>query len=142
MSSVQARRREFGLDRFELVARDGQHAGAAPQDVEIVLDRHAELRHLFGDLVAAQCSQALQAQVENGFGLLFAETDRAFAMMAWRGSAMRVTSGPTSLPASPVPSIFAGGGDVGGGADERDDFVDIGDGDGKTDQDMAAVAGT
>ena len=37
----------------------------------------------------------------------------------------------------PRHQLLAGGGGIGSGADQLDDFVDIGDGDGQTDQDIA-----
>ncbi len=59
----------------------------------------------------------------------------------WRGSAIRATSGATSLAGqSRAINCSRADGGIGGGADQRDHLVDIGDGDGQADQHMAAVA--
>ena len=65
-----ARGGEFVLDRGELVLDDRLDAGARAQDVEIVGDLVGELVELGLDLVAAERGQPLQAQIENGLGLL------------------------------------------------------------------------
>ena len=54
----------------ELVFHDALDARARAQDVEIVGDFLGKLVELGLDLVAAERGEALQAQVENGFGLL------------------------------------------------------------------------
>ena len=65
-----ARGGEFGLHLGEFVLDDGLDARARAQDFEIVGDLDRELVEFLGDLVAAERGQALQAQVENGLGLL------------------------------------------------------------------------
>ena len=65
-----ARRGELVLDREQLVLDDRLDAGARAQDVEIIGDLSGELVELGLDLVAAERGQPLQAQVENGLGLL------------------------------------------------------------------------
>ena len=64
-----ARRGEFLLHRRQFVLDDCLDARARAQDVEIIGDFGGELVELFLDLVAAERGQALQAQVEDGFGL-------------------------------------------------------------------------
>ena len=58
------------LHRGELVLDDRLDARARAQDVEIVGDLGGELVELGLDLVAAERGEALQAQVEDGLGLL------------------------------------------------------------------------
>src|SRR5438552_3491373 len=65
-----ARGGEFALHRRELFLDDRLDACARAQDVEIIGDFHGELVELFGNLLAAECSQPLQAQIENRLGLL------------------------------------------------------------------------
>ncbi len=75
----------------------GSTRGRDAQDFEIFRDRLAELRHLVADLVAAERGQPLQAQIEDGLGLLLRQADRAVFGIAWRGSAISAISGPTSF---------------------------------------------
>ena len=57
----------------QLVLDDRLDARARAQDVEIVGDLGGELVELACDLVAAERGEALQAQVEDGLGLLVRE---------------------------------------------------------------------
>jgi len=54
-----ARGAELGLDCGELVLDDGDDAGAAAQDVEIVGNLDPKLLQLVADLVAAERGEAL-----------------------------------------------------------------------------------
>ena len=65
-----ARGGELVLHRRQLFLDDRLHACARAQDVEIVGDFHRELVELFRNLLAAERGQPLQAQIENGLGLL------------------------------------------------------------------------
>ena len=65
-----ARGGELALHRRKFFLDDRLHARARAQDVEIVGDFDRELVELFGNLLAAERGQPLQAQFENGLGLL------------------------------------------------------------------------
>ena len=118
-----------------------QHARARAQDVEIILDRLAELLHFVADFVAAERGQALQAQIEDGLGLLFGQPDGAVLGdgMARIGDQRHQRPDILRRPGA-RHQLLARRVGVRRGADQRDHFVDIGHGDGQTDQDMGAVA--
>ena len=130
------------LHRGELVLDDGLDAGARAQDVEIVGDLGGELVELVRDLVAAERGQALQAQIEDGLGLLVRQPRRCRrSTTRWRGSSISAISGAMSFAGqSRAIKRFARLVGVLRGADQPDHLVDIGDRDGEADQDMGAVA--
>ena len=130
------------LHRGEFVLDDGLHAGARAQDVEIVGDLHRELVELFGNLLAAERGQPLQAQIENGLGLLERQPRGAVggepvARIVDQRDHRRDVLG---RPVARHQGVARGVG-IGRGADHADDLVDIGDRDREADQDMGAVAG-
>ena len=129
------------LMRVELVLDDGDDAGARAQDVEIVGDLGAELLQLVGDLVAAEPGQALQAQFEDGAGLLLGQPVGALGrdLVARIGDQLDQRDDVLGRPVA-GHQLLARRRRIGRLADQRDDLVDIGDGDGQTDQDMGAVA--
>ena len=129
------------LDRGELVLDDGLDARARAQDVEIIGDFLGELVELGLDLVAAERGQALQAQIEDGLGLLVGQLVAPAAETLWRGSSISVTMAATSFAGqSRVHQLLARLVGVLGAADELDHLVDIGDRDGEADQHVGAVA--
>ncbi len=65
-----ARRGELFLDGDKLVANDGHDAGAGTQNIQIVADFGGKALEFVADFVPAERCQALQAQVEDGFGLI------------------------------------------------------------------------
>ena len=72
-------------------------ARARAQDVEIIGDLGGELVELGLDLVAAERGEPLQAQIEDGLGLLGREL--AWCRLGdtlWRGSSISVTMAATS----------------------------------------------
>ena len=138
-----ARRGEFGrASRSVRRAMICSTRGARAQDVEIVLDRLAELgrprrrfRRAPARSGAAGADRGWPWPVPRSGGWC-----RLPAIM-WRGSAISATSGADVLGGPGARhQLLARRGGIGRGADQRDHLVDIGDGDGKADQDMAAVA--
>ena len=102
----------------------------------------AELFQLVGDLVALEAGQALQAQVEDGAGLGLGEAIGAVlgdlvARLVDQRDQRRHVARPASRAPSGASRAVVG---IGRAADQRDDLVDIGDGDGEADQDMGALA--
>ena len=103
----------------------------------------ARLARLAEDLVAAEAGQARQGQGQDGAGLLVGQPDQLVAVDhqgARVGDQLDQGSmSPTgqSLADQPLARL----GRVLRRADDVDDLVDVGDGDGQTDQDVAAVAG-
>ena len=145
---------DLGVDQFGLAGRgeffphgaqfvldDGKHADAAGQNVEIILDRLAQLGGFGVDLVHAQRGQPLQAQIEDGPGLFLGEADGiALHHMAGIGDQRHQRRHVMRRP-GPRHQLLARGAGVGGGADQANDLVDIGHGHRQTDQDMATVTG-
>ena len=124
------------------VLDDRLDAGARAQDVEIIGDLAGELVELGLDLVAAERGQPLQAQVEDGLGLLGGQPRRCRpADTLWRGSSISVTMAATSR-AGQSRAINCSRASLASlaRADQLDHLVDIGDRDGEADQDMGAVA--
>ena len=117
------------------------HARARAQDVEIVGDFDRELVELFRDLLAAERGQPLQAQVENGLGLLQRQPRGAVGAIRWRGIVDQ-RDHRFDVPRRPVArhQRVARGVRIGRGADNANDLVDIGHRNREADQDMGAVA--
>ena len=136
-----ARRAELLLHLGQLGLDDRLDAGARAQDVEIVGDLDRELVELLGDFLASERGQALQAQVEDGFGLLHRQPRGAVRRQRVAGIVDQRDHGG-DVPRRPVTRHqgVARGGRIGRGADDADDLVDIGDRDREADQDMGAVA--
>src|SRR5262249_29048366 len=136
-----AGRRELILYVRELFLDDRLDARTRTQDIEIVGDFSRELVELCLDLIAAERGQTLQAQVEYGFCLLGGKLRRAFRrnfvarIVDQRHHRRDVLGRPVALHQG-----FARLLRILGGTNESDHFVDIGDSDGKPDQDMGAVA--
>ena len=116
-------------------------ARARAQDVEIVGDLGGELVEFLLDLVAAERGQALQAQIEDGLGLLGRQPRGAFGahlvarivdQLDQRRRRRRRPFARHQGLARLVGVLRA--------ADQLDHLVDIGDRDGETDQHMGAVA--
>ncbi len=107
----------------------------------MLLDLLAERLQFVADLVAAERRQTLQAQIENGACLLVRKHERAVGAehMAGVGN-QRYKRGHVSDGPAPVHEPLARRRGIGGRADEPDHRVDVGDGDGKPDQDVGAVA--
>ncbi len=126
--------RKFGLD-------DGLDAGARTQDIEVVGDFHRQLVELFGDFLAPERGQPLQSQIENGLGLLHRQPcgavlgKRMARIVDQRDHRRHVLGRPDTRHQG-----FARGVGIGRGPDHANDLVDIGHGNGETDQDMGAVA--
>ena len=136
-----ARGAELRLDGVELVLDDGDDAGARAQDGEIVGDLAAELRQLIADLVAAERGQALEPEVEDGAGLILGQAIRPFRrdLVARVGDKLDQGDHVLCRPILGHQSL-ARRSWVGRLADQRNDLVDIGDGDGEADEDMGAIA--
>ena len=136
-----ARRRELRLQRGQVFLDDGLDARARAQDIEIIGDLGGELVQFGGDFVAAQRGQALQPQVENRLRLFGRQPRIAFR----RNAMARIVDQQhhrRHILGRPVArhqllARFLG---VGRGADQLDHFVDIGNGDSQTHQNMGAVA--
>ena len=136
-----ARRGEIVLHRAQFVLDDVLDAGARAQDIEVVGNFGGELIQLVGDLVAAERRQALQAQIEDGAGLFVGQPVGAalgdtVARIVDQGD-QRLRHRP---PASARHQGFARCRWVVRAADQRDDFVDVGDRDGEAHQHVGAVA--
>ncbi len=108
----------------------------------MALDGVGQAARLAEDLVAAQAGQARQGQGQDGAGLLVGQAE----LVAVDQHGARVgdqldqgdhVAGRPGLGLQPLARL----GRVGRRADDVDDLVDIGDGDGQADQDVAAVAG-
>src|SRR5262245_9324530 len=133
-------RGELFAHRFELVLDDALDARARAQDIEIVGDLLSELVQLGLDLVAAERGQALQAQIENGFGLLGRELvgavgrDLVARIVDQRDHRLDVTRRPVARHQG-----LAGGIGVGGGPDQLDHLIDIADRNGEPDQHVGAI---
>ena len=117
-------------------------AGAGAQDVEIVGDLLAELLQFVAHLVAAERGEPLQAKIEDGAGLLLGEAIGPLGrhLVARIGDQLDQRDHVLRRPVA-GHQLLARRGRVGRFADHGDDLVDIGDGDGQSDQNMGAVAG-
>ncbi len=127
------------LDQF--LANHGHDVGAVRQQVEEALDGFGQRGGLVADLVTAQAGQARQGQGQDGAGLLVAEADQAalFLHGARVGDQVDQRQHVAGRPGLGHQAL-AGLGRILGRADDVDEFVDIGDGDGQADQDVAAIA--
>ena len=92
-----ARRAELGLDGDQLVLDDGERRGRASAGYRDSRRSPRRALQFLADLVAAERGQALQAQIENGAGLLFGEAIGALGRDLWRGSAISAMSGAMSF---------------------------------------------
>ena len=135
------RRAELRLDAVELVLDDGDDARARAEDGEIVGDLAAELRQLIADLVTAERGQALEPEVEDGAGLILGEAVGAFRRDLVARVGDKLDQGDHVL-CRPVlgHQLLARRGWVRRFPDQRNDLIDIGDGDGEADQHMGAIA--
>ena len=126
----------------QVVANDGQDVLAVRQDGQMALDGVGQAVRLAEDVVAAQAGQTRQGQGQDGAGLFVGQAD----LIALDDDGARigdqldqghhVADGP-GLGLQTLARL----GRIGRGADDVDHLVDIGDGDGQTDQDVATVAG-
>ncbi len=136
-----ARRRELLAHGGELGLDDRQDARARAQDIQVVGDLLGELVDLGGDLVAAERGQALQAQVEDGLGLLGRQAggalgrDAVARIVDQQHQRRHVGCRPVARHQGLARRIG-----IGRRPDQPDHLVDIGDRDGEADQDMGAVA--
>ena len=129
------------LDRQKLVLDDGEQPRARTQDLEIIGDLGSELLERFGDLLAAEGGQPLQTQVENAARLRIGEAAGAgLAQRVARIGDQRNERRHVMRRPLPAHQGFARRGRIGRCADQSNDFVDIGDGDGETDLQMRRVA--
>ena len=104
---------------------------------------------LVGELVALERGQPLQADVEDRLGLLLGEPVAVGRDLAVGGDLAVLVRGLDQLDQRqdvgqrPRPRHQAGLGllRVGGGTDQRDDLVDVGDGDDQAHDDVRAAAG-
>ena len=137
-------------DRFQLFADDLHELLGAGQDVEQPGDVEQDLLELGEDLVLLQAGELLQAQVEDRLGLDLAQVIAVVLQAEPRGQVVRAgVAGPGALehgdhgPRVPGPGDEPGLGlrRAGGGADQHDDLVDIGQGDGLTLQDVGPIPG-
>ena len=127
--------------RLELVLDDRLDARTRAQNVEVVGDLLGELVELGLDLVAAERGEALEAQVEDGLGLL----GRELVGAGRRHRVARIVDqGDHGLDLARRPVArhqgLARHVGVRGSADELDYLVDIAHGDGEPHQHMGAVA--
>jgi hypothetical protein len=118
----------------QLVLDDRLDADARRQDIEIILDLLADLVEFVADFVAAKRRQAGEAQFEDGAGLLFRQVvgvlvDAMARIVDQRGSGFR-----RRTPASGASSAARARSADRRLADQADDLVDIGDGNGEADQ--------
>src|SRR5215468_2781481 len=73
----EPRRSELRLDVGELSLDDVDDAGPRRENAQVLLDFIPKLLELVADLVAPERGQSLQAQIEDGTGLLVGEADGA-----------------------------------------------------------------
>ncbi|MNQ75687.1 hypothetical protein D3C85_904910 [compost metagenome] len=137
-----ARNGELILHQQQVFADDGQDVGAVRQDGQVALDGVGQTTRLAEDVVAAQAGQTRQGQGQDGAGLFVGQADLV-ALDQHRArvgdqldQSHHVADGP-GLGLQPLARL----GRIGRRTDDVDDLVDVGHGDGQTDQDVAAVAG-
>ncbi len=129
------------LHRDHLFLDDAEEFFARAQDFEVFGDLGGQPVQGFGDFVTAERSQALQAQFENGARLGLRQAAIAVLVDAVaRVGDQRDQGRHVMRRPEPAHQRLAGRGRIGGGADQPDDLVDIGDGDRQADLDMSAVA--
>ena len=116
-------------------------ARARGEDREVVLDLLRELLELAVDLVATQGGEALQAQIEDGAGLLVREADGAVVLepMARIGDQIDQRADVLGRPGARHHLLACLLG-ARGAADQADHLVDVGDGDREAHQYVRAVA--
>ena len=127
--------------RDQLVAQDRAQALPVLQDVDVVLDLLDDAGELVGDLVALHGGEPLQAQLQDRPRLLVGEP----AGVRLRHPLARIgdqRDQRARVLHRPVPACErrAGLGRVLGLADQRDDLVDVGDGDGEARERMGPRA--
>ena len=133
--------RELVLHRNQFIADDALELFLRAQRFEIILDLLAQALQLIPHLVAAKGREALQAQIENGTGLLFAHPQR----VAVGQHVTRVRDQPHQrghVCCRPVAchQLRARRRRVRRIADQADHLVDIRHRNGKTNQHMCALA--
>jgi len=137
-----ARDGEGFLHLHQLLADDLHDPLAGGEDVEDGLDLGGQLLRLVHDLLAAETGEARQGQRQDGPGLLVGEPDliamlHPRARVGDQGDQRGHVAGRPGLGHQALARL----GRILGRADDVDHFVDIDDGDGKADQDVAAIAG-
>ena len=124
----QARGGVLGFDLAQFVLDDGEDAGFPGQDVEQVLDAFEHLGVFGLDLVHFQSGQLVEAQVEDGVDLRFAEgiaaVGQAIFIADENAKALDLDAGEIKSQQFDA-RLFA----VGGLADDADEFVQVGQGD-------------
>ncbi len=136
-----ARRCEFIAYGGEVFLDDRHHPVAVAQDFEIILDLLRKTFQLIADFIAAERRQALQAQIENGLRLFLGQLE----LVAVAHHVTRIGDEQhqrRKVFCRPVlgHQLFFRRRRIGRGANERDDFVYIGDSDREADQNVSAIA--
>ncbi len=137
----EAGRAELGFDVAELTLDDVDDARARGQDRQELLDLLADLLQLVADLVAAERGQALQAQIEDGAGLLVGQADGAVGLqlVARVGDQLHQRADVLGRPGA-RHHLLACLCRARRGANEPDHVVDVGDRHGEAHQHVRAVA--
>jgi hypothetical protein len=136
-----SRHGELGFDLLQFLPHDGKHTGAAAENFQIFGDRSTQFLDLVGEFVTAQRGEALQADFQNRFRLLFRKSDgaisgNAVARICHQRDQWRHIFG---RPVARHQIGFCSSG-IGCGADQRNHFVDVGHRNGEPDQYMRPVA--
>ena len=135
-----ARVGELLLHLEKLAAENVEQPLARAQDVEIIGDATGDLLELLGDLVAFQAGEAMQAQVEDRLRLGLAEPVVAVDD-AGAGVVDELDQGPDHADRPGLRhQLLARRGGIGGGADERDDRIEVDHREGQADEHVGAVA--
>ena len=132
--------RELLTHRHHLVFDNRLHTRAVGEDVEEVLDLHGELLELIPDFIPAECCQALQAEIEDGFCLHLRQLEHALV----RQFVTRIRDEPNErceILRRPLSrhQFFTRNSWVRSIADQLHDFVDIRHRDRHAAEDMGAV---
>ena len=126
--------RQFILDDFH-------DAFTRPQNIEIFLDVRADRIEFIGNLVSAQSCQSRQAKLENGTRLLFRQIvcavfiDPMTRVINQQDQRRDISCRPAALH-----QLGTRRARIRRLADQRDDFINIGNGNGKTNQNMGPFA--
>src|SRR6516165_7386969 len=134
------RRRKPLLDRQQLGAQYLDQTGARTQNLKVTRDFADQTAHFFGDLVALEPGQALQPQIEDRARLLVRQTvstvlcNVAAGLADQRHQRRDIGRGPSATDETRPRSRR-----IGRIADQRNDLVEIGDGDQQPEQDVRAL---
>ncbi|MCY1171370.1 hypothetical protein D9M73_114790 [compost metagenome] len=135
-----ARGREFGADRDQFLAHHREQLGAIGENGEQFGDRIGEALQFVADLVATECGEAVEAQIEDRTDLQFGQAIGVAGHFDF--DRFDQLDERRDLGDWPVArqQRFARCGGAGRAADHADDLVEVGHRDDETQQQMRPVA--